>query len=629
MHRQLRINFRVGAALGASIFLLFAARQTHAQQAPPPALSTTPSTTASPECPDPGRATKDVGVSVDRKWQMEDRDLRITVTAKDLPKDFSKDLRPVICFRWKLKNSLGNPTPVDAGKISITSPNQQDTTRSVPSFTLTFPVPVIDVPKREDGTYTSDNAAPFAHVQIIMVDDQNKPVVETATSVAVVKADKYCDVPKLGTLTDSGTVSLNKLKKWQPTGGEIELAAKSAKSIQTGAQAVTCFRWRLKRPHEDDPLGNNVGFTPSDSIRILKTEPMSVQLATSVPKPGDWPARWGSGAGDYAILLVPQADVRVLLFDDKLNVVLDAATTIGITSLAQAFVITAITLVGAFMIFWLVSRSRHRMQGNSPILCLITSRHGYASLSQFQIMLWTFVVIASAAYVIALSGDLIPITGGTLVLLGISGTATLVSKVKSENDAAAAPPPVDVATLAGETRTAELALAKAKATADSAPSEEKHDADLAVREADANYKASKARLEAAEAAVEAARTRAAAATAAPPNKELAEAAAREAEINAEKKRKDAAIADSDAQASARAIHPRWSDLVMDEVKGQELDVTRVQMLCFTLVTAVFVTLRVLTSYEIPEIPESFLILMGISNSVYIASKFAANPQARS
>jgi hypothetical protein len=75
-------------------------------------------------------------------------------------------------------------------------------------------------------------------------------------------------------------------------------------------------------------------------------------------------------------------------------------------------------------------------------------------------------------------------------------------------------------------------------------------------------------------------------------------------------------------------HPRWSDLVMEEVQGREVDVTRVQMLYFTLVTAVFVVMKVVTSYEIPAIPEGFLILMGISNSVYVGSKFATNPNAK-
>jgi hypothetical protein len=67
---------------------------------------------------------------------------------------------------------------------------------------------------------------------------------------------------------------------------------------------------------------------------------------------------------------------------------------------------------------------------------------------------------------------------------------------------------------------------------------------------------------------------------------------------------------------------------MEEIQGRELDVTRIQMLYFTLVTATFVLLKVITSYEIPVIPEGFLLLMGISNSVYVGSKFATNPNAK-
>lgn len=50
--------------------------------------------------------------------------------------------------------------------------------------------------------------------------------------------------------------------------------------------------------------------------------------------------------------------------------------------------------------------------------------------------------------------------------------------------------------------------------------------------------------------------------------------------------------------------------------------TRFQMLLFTLITAVFVLMNVLTTYVIPEIPNGFLAVMGISNGVYLGSKVA-------
>jgi hypothetical protein len=70
--------------------------------------------------------------------------------------------------------------------------------------------------------------------------------------------------------------------------------------------------------------------------------------------------------------------------------------------------------------------------------------------------------------------------------------------------------------------------------------------------------------------------------------------------------------------------PRWSDLVYSE--GQ-IDVTRVQMLFFTVISAVFVGLKVLTSGEIPEIPSGYLVLMGISNGVYLTAKFVPDGTA--
>jgi uncharacterized protein YqgC (DUF456 family) len=45
-----------------------------------------------------------------------------------------------------------------------------------------------------------------------------------------------------------------------------------------------------------------------------------------------------------------------------------------------------------------------------------------------------------------------------------------------------------------------------------------------------------------------------------------------------------------------------------------------QMLMFTLIAAAFVAAKVSVSYVIPEIPEGFQILMGISNAVYVGAK---------
>ena len=71
--------------------------------------------------------------------------------------------------------------------------------------------------------------------------------------------------------------------------------------------------------------------------------------------------------------------------------------------------------------------------------------------------------------------------------------------------------------------------------------------------------------------------------------------------------------------------PEFSDLLMAE-DGKEIDVSRIQMLFFTVIAAVFVILKVGSSHEIPEIPNGILLLMGISNGVYLTAKFI--PQKR-
>lgn len=67
--------------------------------------------------------------------------------------------------------------------------------------------------------------------------------------------------------------------------------------------------------------------------------------------------------------------------------------------------------------------------------------------------------------------------------------------------------------------------------------------------------------------------------------------------------------------------PRWSDLVTQTTQAPEIDMSRLQMLIFTVVSAFFVALNIWKSGTIPAIDSSYLLLMGISNGVYVAAKF--------
>jgi multisubunit Na+/H+ antiporter MnhF subunit len=72
--------------------------------------------------------------------------------------------------------------------------------------------------------------------------------------------------------------------------------------------------------------------------------------------------------------------------------------------------------------------------------------------------------------------------------------------------------------------------------------------------------------------------------------------------------------------SVRTVRsPQWSDLVVGS--DETINVTRVQALFFTVIVAAFVVVRIIATNKIPDIPEGFLWLMGISNGVYVTAKF--------
>jgi hypothetical protein len=210
---------------------------------------------------------------------------------------------------------------------------------------------------------------------------------------------------------------------------------------------------------------------------------------------------------------------------------------VGITNLPAALVILGVSLLIAGIILWrwapmkLFDGAPSSILRNPSrrVLAIISTSNGVASLSQFQIMLWTLVVGSAAIYVMALSGNLIAISSGTLTLLGIAGGTSVLARVP--------------ATGTSTTNAAAVAAVAAVAATPAVP----------------------------------------------------------------------------AAPAAKPI-PHWSQMLINDPARPEIDVTRVQMLIFTLITAAFVAIKVAVSYSIPEIPDNFLVLMGISNGVYLAGR---------
>jgi hypothetical protein len=352
--------------------------------------------------------------------------------------------------------------------------------------------------------------------------------ISTAVAQDGASAGARCNVPAAAVRADTAIVTLNQQKSWQPRSGDVDFSLAAPKALPPETTFQVCFGWQVYGQTTTE-------FIPARQVRLLSTIVEGgrniYKLSAVVPAlphaPPRFPSTSETGAappgGVYtAFMIVPVADLRVLAYDAANKLILDERVALGVTSRTLAAAVAVVVIFfGLAVCCWALPKLPAGIRVN-PLLRLISTGNGYASLSQFQIILWTFLVGGAAAYVMALSGDLIVISTGTLVLLGISGAVVLGAQAKNAADE--------------------------KAAAANAPS--------------------------------------------PP---------------------------VPAQRAAPRT-PLWSDLIASA--DEPIDVTRLQMLFFTLIAAAFVAMKVVVSYAIPEIPTEFLTLIGISNGVYMGSKLA-------
>ena len=397
-----------------------------------------------------------------------------------------------------------------------------------------------------------------------------------------------------------------------------------------------------------------------------------------------------------------------------------ACLEVGITSRKYAMFLT---LVAVLLAAWTLSRFARglgipgaRQTGfaalRSAPLKLISTANGYASLSQFQIMLWTFVIGGGAFYVMSLNGSLISISATALALLGISGAASVLTELKNNSGSGVSgatmdkpkavgnlnvrniegssdlvvswtPPPdrtpiasyiVKYQTKAGETPMDGGLIADVRecgvrlvgllgqkiyhinvlATNASGDGDNTDDAPATTRIRNEETTGVADALDADPFALKATPNKTTESAVAlewkAPDNTPCEVQFRRANsrddwrASADPRNRDDAstvVTGLDSGVvyqfrvrkkgeakgwskplTAPTVHiPRWTDLVTDPGQPGELDVSRVQMLIFTVISAVFVTLKIADSGAIPDIPTNYVVLMGISNGVYLTTKY--------
>lgn len=148
-------------------------------------------------------------------------------------------------------------------------------------------------------------------------------------------------------------------------------------------------------------------------------------------------ATWHSDAVDLydRVFGVPTL-LRVIGYDDG-QVVLDASSNFNLSSVRTAAMSGLVLLVGLLFVSALfVGRL-------NPLWILAElARHssGRYSLSNVQILLWTMLVIFTLCFVWVSTGEIVAISSGVLVLLGISGGSSVLSRAIETKPASGAAP---------------------------------------------------------------------------------------------------------------------------------------------------------------------------------------------
>jgi hypothetical protein len=404
---------------------------------------------------------------------------------------------------------------------------------------------------------------------------------------------------------------------WQPRGGQMRIVVESATQMLKGIGVTVCFRWSS---------GQQAQYLPPAAVQAAESTPMKAVYRVTVPElkrvESSWfdrvsgklptdptqPTQFDNG------MIVPVADVKVIVGTAE-STLATTVLEVGVTSVWNAVLVTLLCVLVAqgLLYSWAVHR---KVPGRSPWMRMISTREGYASLSQMQIVLWSFLFGAGATYVMILSGSLIDIPTGALVLLGIAGATTLGSRIQGANAQAAAPSPSDLpaATAAPAAPQNVTVIASTDHTVTlqwDPPAAGAAAAVYAVsyaRQAFADWRESDDCIRQNSHRV---------ARLLPDTGYVFQVTAR----NANSASAPVQVTERTKQAALIPRQPLWSDLVVTPHHPGEIDVTRVQMLFFTLIAVAFVAIKLITGYMIPDIPEGFMLLMGISNGVYLSAKF--------
>jgi hypothetical protein len=231
--------------------------------------------------------------------------------------------------------------------------------------------------------------------------------------------------------TPHGTLTIRPNTRWQPVGGEVQFALTGMERPPENISVY--FAWQTARETDKSYCHR------SPRVRLLPrttaSDDTTYLYAARVPSFETNPP-WLEGSGHrQPTSTVPVADMYVhgiIPVDNDKPVAFVLTDSLGIATpwIASVVAFAGLLLAGGVLTWW----AKKRGLPGGWLLRIIASPSGVASLSQFQIFLWTAVIGTGVVYVMMLSGNLIDIPVATLGLLGISGFALVGSKLQAGPD---------------------------------------------------------------------------------------------------------------------------------------------------------------------------------------------------
>ncbi len=164
----------------------------------------------------------------------------------------------------------------------------------------------------------------------------------------------------------------------------------------------------------------------SEDVIVSKTSMGEVKLSVKVPEIDNI-------TGIH--LAKPIAVIVVIKNGDEKDITI-ATHKFMLSSRPLAIIFWLLAFFTPWLIASRITATRNGMPTSSKFnpIWFVSGYSGKASLSLAQILIWTMLVFSASFYVLEISGKLLDLTNDVLILLGITGGVSLISKIVSTSN---------------------------------------------------------------------------------------------------------------------------------------------------------------------------------------------------